>query len=256
MILSQTDLAKHLGVTPASVSQATSRGYRCREYPVQDWAIHDDSGRVSGYKVPETVLDEVMDVKTHDSEPPDRESDSGGESNDQIGAGPLATLAQLSSNQGDTSPYWSEHLAMEVKPVNRTAVDASHYTSLLPEGQGYFGAATAVAGGQAASAAISEDNQTSRAVVTVGAALAGAYLGMEVASKRKEAGAAIGAILGLGTALMGFSIENSQPANYARTNGLEISRSQNTLKTSGQKRLTESRPTRSSTTERRGQRTV
>jgi hypothetical protein len=229
MILSQTDLADHLGVTPASVSQATSRGHRCKGQPVQEWAIHDKSGRVSGYRVPDAALDEVMGLET-DSAHPGGERDNGAQSSDQMSSGPLATLAQLPDP--GTSYAWNKQLALAAEPLTYAPVDASHRTSLFPEGQSYFGAATAVAGGQTASAAISEDNRTSRAVVTIGATLAGAYMGMEVAPKRKEAGAAVGALLGLGTALMGFSIEDNQSALPSQTK-------QRTLKSSGQKMLTE-----------------
>lgn len=55
----QTELAQLLDRTPAAVSQATREGHICGGYPVQDWAIRDRSGRVSGYVVPNDILTEL-----------------------------------------------------------------------------------------------------------------------------------------------------------------------------------------------------
>ena len=56
MRLSQSDLASYLGVAQATVSQATSRGHKCRGYPVRAWAVYDGAGRVAGYDVPTHVM--------------------------------------------------------------------------------------------------------------------------------------------------------------------------------------------------------
>jgi hypothetical protein len=55
--LSQSDLSEVLDVSQPTLSEATSEGYKCRGYPVGAWAIFDGAGRVTGYDVPQSVVE-------------------------------------------------------------------------------------------------------------------------------------------------------------------------------------------------------
>jgi len=55
--LCQSDLAEVLDVSQPTLSEATSEGHKCRNYPVRAWAVFDGSGRVTGYDVPESVVE-------------------------------------------------------------------------------------------------------------------------------------------------------------------------------------------------------
>jgi hypothetical protein len=61
--VTQLELAEALGVTQPTLSEATSEGYYCSGRPVQEWAQTDESGRVSGYEVPASLVSEEQDDK-------------------------------------------------------------------------------------------------------------------------------------------------------------------------------------------------
>lgn len=52
--LTQEELASVLDVSKAAVSQATSRGHNCGDYPVHEWAV-SHRGEVVYYEVPRHV---------------------------------------------------------------------------------------------------------------------------------------------------------------------------------------------------------
>jgi hypothetical protein len=82
--VTQLELAEALGVTQPTLSEATSRGYYCAGRPVQRWAKTNDEGRVSGYEVPASLVNEEQDDEEdfveEDSTPFSEESTKEGES--------------------------------------------------------------------------------------------------------------------------------------------------------------------------------
>ena len=50
------DLAAALGVAPASLSLAVTKGHRCAGYDVSSWAVRSQSGRVVEYAVPDSAV--------------------------------------------------------------------------------------------------------------------------------------------------------------------------------------------------------
>lgn len=207
MILSQSDLAKHLGVTPASVSQATSRGYKCGGYPVEEWAICNESGRVSGYKVPEGLFDEKPSSDICDDEQPESQSNmSAGSSDQQVPMGRSLAAVPPSNPQ----PLFSYINGLPtVDPLNDFQVDASQRTSLLPEGQDYFRSAGAGGAAYVMKAAIDQDNGTARGAVMVGGTTIGGLTGWYVTDK-DPMGALIGAGIGWLAAITGIQSSKTE----------------------------------------------
>lgn len=54
--LSGKDLAKLLDVAPATLSEAASKGYECKGYNIEAWAVKNEKGRVKYYAVPLSIL--------------------------------------------------------------------------------------------------------------------------------------------------------------------------------------------------------
>lgn len=52
MRLTQKELASRLRVTPAAVSQATTKGHKCQGHPVAEWTERR-GGQILWYEVPE-----------------------------------------------------------------------------------------------------------------------------------------------------------------------------------------------------------
>lgn len=57
--ISGKDLAPILGVTASALSQAANKRNHCGDYPVYAWAVLSNSGRVTGYAVPNDVLSKL-----------------------------------------------------------------------------------------------------------------------------------------------------------------------------------------------------
>ena len=202
MTLSQSDLAKRLGVTPASVSQATSRGYRCSGYPVEEWAVHDESGRVSGYKVPEGLFDEEPSSDICDDGQPKSQSNMSAESSSQQVPMDSRSLATVPSPNSQSLFSYINGFP-PVDPLTDFQVNASQRTSLLPEGQDYFRSAGAGGAAYVMKAAIDQDNGTARGAVMVGGTTVGGLTGWYVTDK-DPVGALIGAGIGWLAAITGI----------------------------------------------------
>lgn len=52
------ELAELLNVSPPALSQAVRQGRNCGGYPICEWAVKTDSGRIKGYRVPAFLLSE------------------------------------------------------------------------------------------------------------------------------------------------------------------------------------------------------
>ena len=60
--LIQSELARHLNVSPAAVARATRRGELCEGHPVAKWAMR--RGRQVLYEVPEEAITEITKTDT------------------------------------------------------------------------------------------------------------------------------------------------------------------------------------------------
>jgi len=186
MRLSQKGLAEFLGVSRAAVSQATSRGHKCKGYPIRAWAKVDASGTVTGYEVPDHVVKRGQPEEEVSPDEPDQTALTERE----------AKLPSILGGQ----PFVPQ-------------VDSSTRVSLLPEGQDY--ARTASAGGTAyvVGKAIEEDNATAHGAVTVAGGGVGALIGGMAADRGDSASTAFGALVGglIGATAGYIGIKAGQP---------------------------------------------
>ena len=122
MRLSQSDLASYLGVAQATVSQATSRGHKCRGYPVRAWAVYDGAGRVAGYDVPTHIMQ--------------RSSETDGSDVDSSAFVAAASILDSSSGTADSpatdqvrpnpsSPSWAEAATAAAGSLPAVSANAS-----------------------------------------------------------------------------------------------------------------------------------
>lgn len=185
MRISQADLAEYLGVARASLSQATSKGHKCKGYPVRAWAVYDGAGRVSGYDVPTHVMKEAPTEALEADKPA------------FLRQNPAFDLLREEdvSAQIPTTPA----LNLQDKPY----IDASQRTSLLPEGEDYFRPAGAGGTAYVMSAAIESDNGTARGALLVAGTAIGSLTGWQVSNKN-ALGALIGAGIGYFAAITGL----------------------------------------------------
>lgn len=170
IFLNGKQLAQVLNVSPPTLSEAVKNGYNCVGYPVGEWAILTDSGRIKGFDVPEFL---VSGERNHlDDRPNPTEM--------------VPNKANISPNKGKN-------------PINQPEQAIYNY-SLLPEGEDYVRPIGVVALSSVLKKVLDKDTPQSRAVIGALLAMLGAITGHAISNN--AAGASIGAGTGLGIALL------------------------------------------------------
>jgi len=170
IFLNGKQLAQVLDVSPPTLSEAVKNGYNCAGYPVGEWAILTDSGRIKGFNVPEFLVSgerNHLDDRTNPTEI-------------------VPNKANISPNKGN-------------KPINQPEQAIYNY-SLLPEGEDYVRPIGMVAISSVLKKALDKDTPQSRAVIGALLAMLGAITGHAISNN--AAGASIGVGTGLGIALL------------------------------------------------------
>lgn len=176
VFLNGKQLAEVLDVSPPSLSEAVKKGYNCAGYPVCEWAVETDSGRIKGYEVPEFLVSE-------DDQKPEKRSNP--EEN-------IPNEATMSPNKDQKSV--------------KQAQNVTHNYSLLPEGEDYVRPAGMVSLPLVLKKALDKDTPQTRTVVSVISALLGAITGHAVTNN--ATGAGVGAGAGLGITLLMYKYFN------------------------------------------------
>lgn len=176
IFLNGKQLAEVLDVAPPSLSQAVKQGHNCAGYPVCEWAVETDSGRIKGYEVPEFLVS-GEDQKTEERANPKKKT----------------------PNEANISPNKDQ------KPVNQ-GQNVTHNYSLLPQGEDYVRPAGMVSLPLVLKKALDRDTPQSRAIISVISTLLGAITGHAVANN--AAGAGVGAGAGLGITLLMYKYFN------------------------------------------------
>jgi len=177
IFLNGKQLADVLGVAPASLSQAVKDGYNCGGYPVADWAVETDSGRIKGYEIPEFLVSGETQALKKRPNPTEK----------------VPNKANINPNKGQNP--------------SQQASNVIHNTySLLPEGEDYVRPAGMITLPLVLKKALDKDTPQSRAVIGVLSALLGAITGHAVSNN--ATGAGIGAFSGLAVAILMFKYVN------------------------------------------------
>lgn len=177
IFLNGKQLSQVLNVSPPTLSEAVKSGYNCGGYPVNEWAIISDSGRIKGFDVPEFLVS--------------------GERN-QIDNRPNPT--EVVPNKSNISPNEGN------KPVNKPEHAIYNY-SLLPEGEDYVRPIGMVALSSVLEKALDKDTPQSRAVIGALIAMLGAITGHAISNN--ATGAGLGAGTGLGIAFLVYKYFNT-----------------------------------------------
>lgn len=185
IFLNGKQLAEVLSVSPPSLSEAVRKGYNCAGYPVVEWAVETESGRVKGFDVPEFLVNKKSQMVEERPNP-------------QI----LDTILPKSI------PNEANLVTNEPKPEQKAIpTDSGLYNySVLPDGEDYFKPVSTVAIASVLKKAIEKDTPQSRAIVSSLLMVLGAITGHAVTDK--ASGAGVGAIAGLGTAVLAYTYLN------------------------------------------------
>jgi hypothetical protein len=176
IFLNGKQLAQVLDVSPPTLSEAVKNGYNCAGYPVGDWGILTDSGRIKGFDVPEYL---VSGERNHLDDRPNP--------------------TEIVPNKGNISPNKGN------KPVNQPEQAIYNY-SLLPAGEDYVRPIGMVALSSVLKKALDKDTPQSRAVIGALLAMFGAITGHAVSNN--ATGAGIGAMAGFGLAIYMYKYFN------------------------------------------------
>jgi hypothetical protein len=176
IFLNGKQLAEVLGVSPPSLTEAVKNEYNCGGYPVSEWAIVSDSGRIKGYDVPESLVSGEYQPIQKRANP------------DEI----HPNKPNISPNKGQKSTSQTHNII--------------HNYSLLPEGENYVRPAGMITLPLVLKKALDKDSPQSRAVIGVLSALLGAITGHAVSNN--ATGAGIGALSGLGIAILMYKYIN------------------------------------------------
>lgn len=170
IFLNGKQLAEVLGVSAPTVTEAVKNGWNCGGYPVGDWAIESNTGRVKGYEVPEFIVSGNLQEEN------------------RTNPSPIDTNSTLIAANTDTNT--AEHT---------TNNHTNHY-SLLPEGEDYVRPIGMITLPSVLKKALEQDTPQSRAVIAGGLTALGALVGHAVTDK--GTGAGVGAGMGLAVALL------------------------------------------------------
>ena len=176
------ELAELLNVSPPSLSQAVKQGHNCGGYPVTDWAVKTDSGRIKGYNVPEFLLSGDQQQEEQQRANPDRQTPN---------------EPNLGSNEGDNP----SGLAKLYETYNNY--------SALPEGQDYIRPVSMASLTSALKKALERDTPQTRAVIAALLGMMGAITGHAVTDN--AVGAGVGARTGIGVAMLIYKYLEPNP---------------------------------------------
>ncbi len=176
IFLNGKQLAEVLDVAAPSLSEAVKKRYNCGGYPVYEWAVETDTGRIKGYKVPEFLVSGEDQLQEKRQNPTDK----------------TPTQLTNSPNKGKKSRNKPEQII-------------NNY-SLLPEGEDYVRPAGMVTLPLVIKKALDQDTPQSRAVIGAIIAMLGAITGHAVSNN--ATGAGVGAIAGFGIALYMYQYSN------------------------------------------------
>ena len=179
IFLNGKQLAEVLDVAAPSLSEAAKKRHNCGGYPVYEWAVETDKGRIKGYKVPEFLVSGEDQLQEKRQNPIDE----------------MPNKLTISPNKGK-------------KSTNKPEQIINNY-SLLPEGEDYVRPAGMVTLPLVLKKALDQDTPQSRAVIGAIIAMLGAITGHAVSNN--ATGAGIGTIAGFGIAL--YMYKYSRPNN-------------------------------------------
>lgn len=169
------DLAPRLGVTPAALSAAVSRGHYCGGHDVGSWAVYSESGRVRGYDVP------------------------------------AEALADLGAAQGlvraNATPLASE--STPSTPVSAETPASQHIQALLPPGEDYRYPVAAAGASHVLGLAVAHDTPTGRALVLCASGWGGGAMAYELCDKNPWA-FLLGGAISAGVAAFGLGLIGQQ----------------------------------------------
>lgn len=167
IFLNGKQLAEVLDVSAPALSEAVKKDHNCAGYPVGEWAVETDTGRIKGYDVPSFLVSDENITETRPN--PIKET-------------PTSTL--INPNK-----------------VNKAPKEASQVTnnnySLLPEGEDYVRPAGMIALPAVLKKALEEDTPQSRVVIAGLITMLGAITGHAVTDNSTGAGIGAGAALGI-----------------------------------------------------------
>ncbi len=169
IFLNGKQLAEVLDVAAPSLSEAVKKRYNCAGYPVYEWAVETDTGRIKGYEVPDFLV-------------------SGEDQLQEKRQNPI----------GQTPNKLTIHPNKDQKSANKPEQIINNY-SLLPEAEDYVRPAGMVTLPLVLKKALDQDTPQSRAVIGAIIAMLGAITGHAVSNN--STGAGIGAMAGFGIAL-------------------------------------------------------
>jgi len=199
IFLNGKQLAEVLDVAAPSLSEAVKKKYNCGGYPVYEWAVETDTGRIKGYEVPAFLISGEAQLPAKRQNPVDE----------------TPNKLTISPNKGK-------------KRSNKPEQIINNY-SLLPEGEDYVRPAGMVTLPLVLKKALDQDTPQSRAVIGAIIAMLGAITGHAVSNN--ATGAGIGAMAGFGIALYMYKYSNpnnslsSQPALTPSTNSYSLLKS-------------------------------
>ena len=179
IFLNGKQLAEVLDVAAPSLSEAVKKRYNCGGYPVYEWAVETDTGRIKGYEVPEFLVSGEDQIPAKRQNPVDE----------------TPNKLTINPNKGKSS-------------TNKPEQIINNY-SLLPEGEDYVRPAGMVTLPLVLKKALDQDTPQSRAVIGAIIAMLGAITGHAVSNN--AAGAGIGAMAGFGIAI--YMYKYSKPVN-------------------------------------------
>lgn len=192
IFLNGKQLAEVLDVSAPSLTEAVKKGYNCAGYPVGEWAVETDSGRVKGYDVPAFLISNDNVIETRPN---------------PIKEAPNSPL--INPNKG-----------------KKISEEASHITnnnySLLPDGEDYVRPVGMIALPAVLKKALEEDTPQSRVVIAGLITMLGAITGHAVTDNSTGAGIGAGAALGITILMYKYLNPNENHSNQIRngTNSL------------------------------------
>lgn len=169
IFLNGKQLAEVLDVAAPSLSEAVKKRYNCAGYPVYEWAVETDTGRIKGYEVPEFLVSGEDQLQEKRQNPIDE-----------------------TPNKLTISPNKDKNRSNKPEQI------INNY-SLLPEGEDYVRPAGMVTLPLVLKKALDQDTPQSRAVIGAIIAMLGAITGHAVSNN--STGAGVGAMAGFGIAL-------------------------------------------------------
>jgi len=205
IFLNGKQLAEVLDVAAPSLSEAVKKRYNCGGYPVYEWAVETDTGRIKGYEVPDFLVSGEDQLSEKRQNPIDE----------------TPNKLTIHPNKGKNRP-------------NKQGQIINNY-SLLPEGEDYVRPAGMVTLPLVLKKALDQDTPQSRAVIGAIIAMLGAITGHAVSNN--ATGAGIGAMAGFGIALYMYKYSkpwdnlSSQPGLTQSTNGYNLPKNYSNLST-------------------------